>query len=148
MPGWISTSGMPMEPQSLRTKTGQNNFPRTPRSLRPVIKLWTRIAVAAILVLLVAGSYLLYLSGSQKHAGSAQELNATGDRTPGRNTAMLTIAGGRQIPLDSAANGTLATQDNVNLGENRRRTDCLQPATGDQSRPIATGHQQLNNRQP
>ena len=82
---------------------------------RPAIKLWTRIAVAAVLVLLVAGSYLLYLSGSQKHAGSAQALNVTDDRTPGSNTAMLTIADGRQISLDSAASGALATQDNVSL---------------------------------
>jgi transmembrane sensor len=81
----------------------------------PAIKLWTRIAVAAILVLLVTGAYLLFLSRSPKQTSSIQQPNVTDDRTPGRNTAMLTIADGRQIPLDSAANGPLATQDNVNL---------------------------------
>jgi len=107
MPGWISTSGMPMEPQSLRTKTGQQ-FPSTPDRFASVIKLWPASLSPPSWYAVAEVTCCIY-PDLKKHAGSAKSSNATGDRTPGRNTAMLTIA----APADPA-------------GQRRQRHPCTQ----------------------
>src|ERR1700722_9699384 len=72
------------------------------------ISVWKRIAVAATLVLL-AGSAYLYFNNRPKH--EATTITALkNDIPPGDNRAILTLADGKQIILDSARNGTLAQQ--------------------------------------
>jgi transmembrane sensor len=76
---------------------------------------WRRLAVAA-LVLLIAGKAVLIfvpVSPAKKTlVGAGQPASYAHDLPPGRNNATLTLADGRSIALDSAANGRLAQQGN------------------------------------
>jgi ferric-dicitrate binding protein FerR (iron transport regulator) len=77
---------------------------------------WQKLAVAA-LVLLIAGKVVLFfLPGSPaKKTGPVEPANYVHDQAPGRNNALLTLADGRTITLDSAANGGLAQQGNTRV---------------------------------
>ena len=85
---------------------------RIDRSETPVIPLYrktgVRIAAAAAIVLLIAGSYW-YFEGTQGNT-SPQRKPLQADVAPGGNKATITLAGGQTITLDSAANGDLARQ--------------------------------------
>ncbi|HTI10356.1 MAG TPA: FecR domain-containing protein [Puia sp.] len=73
-------------------------------------------AVAAILLLLISGAWLWVLLNRQSPAASVNtEQPVTADVLPGGNRATLTLAGGRQIILDSAANGLLTHQGNTQI---------------------------------
>jgi transmembrane sensor len=71
-------------------------------------------AAAAILVVLGAGSYLAYLNRPNPAVTTAQTQSERfkNDVAPGGNKAVLTLSGGQQIILDSAANGVLSQQGN------------------------------------
>lgn len=81
-------------------------------------KRWYRIAAAASIVLaLTIGSYFAFFSNNasdktvQKETGSKrQDVQA-----PDVNKAMITLANGKKIYLDNAANGVLEEHDNVKL---------------------------------
>ena len=76
---------------------------------------WFRVAAAAVLLL---GAFALYKTVS-KNISPQQEIVKTNtekqDIAPGGNKAILTLADGSQIILDSAANGNLASQGNTKL---------------------------------
>ncbi|HEY9262842.1 FecR family protein [Chitinophaga sp.] len=78
-----------------------------------VVRMWTwgRIAAAAAVLALIGVSSYFFLqrSSSPKVPVVAQQSIHT-DMPPGGNKAMLTLADGREISLDSAANGPLAQQ--------------------------------------
>ena len=80
-----------------------------PRQI-PFVKRY-RWTAAAIFILLAAGVYL-WRAPAPKPAIAVQPEN---DVAPGGNKATLTLAGGRRIVLDSAANGSIAQQGNVNI---------------------------------
>lgn len=67
-----------------------------------------RIAAAAAVLLLAAGAYWLY-RGAYGHP-PVQTPTARVDILPGGNHATLTLANGHTLVLDSAANGSLASQ--------------------------------------
>jgi transmembrane sensor len=79
---------------------------------------WQKLAVAA-LVLLIAGKALLYFlpasPSKRKAIDPVPPTNYAHDRPPGRNNALLTLADGHTITLDSAANGSLAQQGNTKV---------------------------------
>lgn len=77
-------------------------------------KLW-RYAAAAI-ILLSAGAYFLF-NQQEKQADDAitARLGIEYDIAPGGNKAILRLADGRTIVLDSAANGSLAVQGNATI---------------------------------
>jgi transmembrane sensor len=79
---------------------------------------WRKWAVAA-LILLIAGKTVLYFlpadSKTKKPLASDPPVATAHDLPPGRNTAVLTLADGHTIPLDSAANGGLAQQGNTKV---------------------------------
>lgn len=86
-------------------------------AIEPKIKRikWGRFAAAAaILIILGAGSYLFFTSGSrQPTAIITRKVN---DIAPPSNTkAVLTLANGTKIELDSTGNGTLAVQGNIKI---------------------------------
>ncbi len=69
---------------------------------------------AAVCVLLLAG---VYFETKRQHGGKneiSQEINVR-DIEPGSNRAVLTLTNGEKIVLDSAKNGSLASQGNVNI---------------------------------
>src|SRR5882757_9129245 len=66
---------------------------------------WPRVAAAAIIVLLASGSYFLFLSRSQRQIALTQQQRFKNDVAPGGNAAVLTLADGRKIMLDSMTKG-------------------------------------------
>lgn len=74
---------------------------------------------AAILLLISAGGYLLYHSGLSHPEGIVNNHRASsGDAAPGTTKAVLTLADGSQIILDSARSGQLAVQGMTTVENN------------------------------
>ena len=77
-----------------------------------------RIAVAAsVILILSAGVYFMFFNKAQKDiAGTEYKVdNFKNDVAPGGNKAILTLADGSVIVLDSAQNGTLTNQGNTKV---------------------------------
>ena len=80
--------------------------------------LWPRIAAAAvIIVLLTAGSYFIFTKRQVKQTAAIETTQEfkNNDVAPGGNKAVLTLANGAQIILDSAGNGALTQQGNTKI---------------------------------
>ena len=80
-------------------------------------KKWASIA-AAVILLFSAGAYLWITHSAKPGAGSLQALHnndVPNDVAPGLDGAILTLADGRQIVLDSTRNGALATEGNTKI---------------------------------
>lgn len=78
-------------------------------------RLWTRVAAAAAILLIVSIGVYVYTNHPAKHA----PLLAKNDIAPGGNTAILTLSDGRKIVLNNKS-GTIATQagKQVNIAAN------------------------------
>lgn len=81
-------------------------------------KLWTiRYAAAIIVICLLSVS--VYLLVKPKNTGQISKVESIqidkSDVAPGQNKAILTLANGSSIILDSTANGTLTTQGNSKI---------------------------------
>jgi transmembrane sensor len=77
----------------------------------PELRRWLPYAAAAVLIVL-AGIYF-YTAPKKETAPAATIQPVENDAEPGGNKAILILADGRTIELDSAANGQLAMQGNV-----------------------------------
>lgn len=80
-------------------------------------KSWWRYAAAAAILLFLAGGSWMWLT-SNRHADDKivkQDVQVTNDLPPGHDGAILTLANGEQVILDSAQNGTLTSQGNIQL---------------------------------
>lgn len=78
----------------------------------------TRIAAAVLIFLfLSAGAYFYFSNDPQKQIAKTDtsESQLINDVAPGGNKAVLTLADGTLIVLDSAANGTLSQQGNTKI---------------------------------
>ncbi|MBS1567325.1 MAG: hypothetical protein JST39_23280, partial [Bacteroidetes bacterium] len=75
---------------------------------------WTRVAAAAIVLVLLGGGFWYWRSNSSKPAIAVQDKKGT-DIAPGGNKAVLTLADGSTIALDSAANGMLGRQGTAGI---------------------------------
>ncbi len=76
---------------------------------------WFRVAAAAVLFV---GAFALYKTAGKNNSPQQEIVKTTTEKqdiAPGGNKAVLTLADGSQIILDSAANGNLASQGNVKL---------------------------------
>ena len=70
---------------------------------------------AAVLFLLLAGGYL-YISSQKKEDGIVKEQPVKiQDLQPGKDGAVLTLADGSQVVLDSLGNGIVTTQNGANV---------------------------------
>jgi ferric-dicitrate binding protein FerR (iron transport regulator) len=83
----------------------------------PIVKpyrahLWRRLAAAAAVLVLLAAAGWWLRGGSSRVPAPAQAIHKV---VPGGDRALLTLADGTVIPLDSAANGTLALQGGVTI---------------------------------
>lgn len=81
---------------------------------------WKMSAAAAILVLFVVGVYLMFSSRSTKHElvkaiPAPTEVRYKNDIEPGGNKAVLRLADGSTIVLDSASNGIISRQGNIKV---------------------------------
>ncbi|HRN56273.1 MAG TPA: FecR domain-containing protein [Agriterribacter sp.] len=79
--------------------------------------IWSRVAVAASVVLLAGlSSYFLFFNKKQLQPRETVQVTLSGDiAAPETNRAMITLANGQKIYLDSAANGSLMMQGAVEL---------------------------------
>ena len=87
--------------------------------LAPVrrMSIWTRVAAASVVLIIAAG---LFYFVNQKPAESLADKSVEvpqlkNDAAPGGNRAVLTLADGSTIILDSADNGTLSQQGNIQI---------------------------------
>lgn len=76
---------------------------------------WRRLAAVAAVLLLLAGGWWLWRTNSGLPARVPVSVAAVNDRPPGGNRAILTLAGGQRVVLDSAANGLLAQQGSTQV---------------------------------
>jgi ferric-dicitrate binding protein FerR (iron transport regulator) len=75
-----------------------------------------RVAAAAVLVICLGVSFFLFTNKNESSlAGTESNKPKKNDLTPGRNTAVLTLADGSTIVLDNARNGELANQGNTKI---------------------------------
>ena len=76
---------------------------------------WTRLTAAAvILVALAAGTYLYFAPHSSQSIATAKQKQKD-IAPPLSNKAVLTLANGTKIEIDSSGNGTVAVQGNVKI---------------------------------
>lgn len=92
---------------------------RKARSARPAFmyrKTLLRVAAAVLVIVMGAGAYLLT---RQKETAAPADLAvqqpAKKDIPPGGNKAILTLADGSELVLDSAANGQVGRQGNISI---------------------------------
>jgi transmembrane sensor len=80
--------------------------------IRPVKRIWFRYAAAAMLVLAI-GAYL-YINNKNEQKLAATTPAKT-NIIPGRDGAILTLADGTKVVLDSLGNGVVATQNGTQI---------------------------------
>jgi transmembrane sensor len=106
---------MPIVQKILQNKSGNTPYKRPVYHIHFLKRGWMRYAAAAaILVFLIAGSYFLLFNKNnhqQSIAGNHQQIK---DLPPGKNSAILTLADGKQIILDTAK-GTISKQGNTTI---------------------------------
>lgn len=105
--------GVPGEPDALLFKNIRNRIAAIEETPQPLRVRWRAYAAAAaILLLILAGSAFWYL-----HQPPATQVADQYEHNiaPGGNKAVLTLADGTQITLDSARIGALAQQGGINV---------------------------------
>lgn len=87
---------------------------------KPHFSIWRRLSVAAIF-LIVVGSGVYFLIARQTAPPVARvqpvPVPSKNDMAPGSNRAVLTLADGTKLVLDSIKDGTLATQGHVSISK-------------------------------
>lgn len=88
------------------------------RDARPVIQLnWWKIAAAAMLTGVIVTAAIMYLGKESpgKQTLALNNMEAAQKVKPGIQQAVLTLANGQEIVLDSAATGMISQQGNVKI---------------------------------
>lgn len=81
------------------------------KKMAPIRRWW---AAAAVVLLLATGAYFLVKPDAPPQSQLAVKMN-TGDIEPGRKGAILTLADGSSIVLDSLGGGTIANQNGTRV---------------------------------
>mgnify|MGYP000868810862 CR=1 FL=1 len=77
---------------------------------------WRKIAAAVAVIILGTGAHFMFFNKKPTDDGQQSIVKGPTDvKAPETNRAMITLADGRTVYLDSAANGQLAMQGNVRL---------------------------------
>ena len=108
------TDTMMLEVEMVPETEKVNEIKRTPA---PKIHLWTRIAAASVILVLLAGIFYfnrnnIERSNIVKNEKSSPLIN---DAAPGGNKAILTLANGSKIVLNNVKNGALTQQGNTKV---------------------------------
>lgn len=101
----------------INDKIAQQEAPAAPvHRVHLLQRSWVRLAVAAMLVLLLGSAVFLAMrKGSDKALATTDAPQPAGDIAPGRDGAILTLADGSRIVLDSSRKGALGQQGGTNL---------------------------------
>ena len=83
------------------------------RRVYSIRRLWP--AVAAVLIFFAVGLFLLVRRQGATGSGGVQITAGVPDAAPGRNGAILTLADGSRVSLDSAGKGLPATQGGTKI---------------------------------
>jgi len=99
----------------LKTSAGKVLQFDKPAYTKPLYQRWW--AAAAIFLIIASASYLLLTKNAETKISTttAQQQNKITDLAPGGNKAILTLADGRKIILDSAGNGTITKEGNTTV---------------------------------
>jgi transmembrane sensor len=81
-------------------------------------KPWFRITAAAAIIILAFSAYW-FLTPPKETGVATTTAPVTNDLPPGRDAAILTLADGRQILLDTTANGQLAIEGQTAINKNQ-----------------------------
>src|SRR5688500_7882207 len=84
-------------------------------SIKANRKWYKYVAAAAIIMLMGAGTFIVFFNNKEKPPAIVKVPEVKDVKAPEINKAMITLASGQKIFLDNAKNGTLATEENVNL---------------------------------
>ncbi|MBI5858050.1 MAG: FecR domain-containing protein [Sphingobacteriales bacterium] len=76
---------------------------------------WRIPAAAAILLLIATGAFFIFNTKGDKHKVANAKPQPAYDIAPGGNKAVLILADGSSIILDSASNGTISQQGNIKI---------------------------------
>lgn len=76
---------------------------------------WSKYAAAAIVIILATAAFWFFSSRSQKTINYSTAANQKQDLLPGKNSALLTLADGKQVVLVDASTGKLALQGNTEI---------------------------------
>lgn len=98
--------------------------------VRPIRRYRMFAAAAVLLLIVTTGAYFFFRKEEQNNT-IAESKPVKPEKNPGRNTAVLTLADGSKIELDSAGNGIIATQGatNVLLQQGQLAYDAQQNTT-------------------
>ncbi|HVV07199.1 MAG TPA: FecR domain-containing protein [Puia sp.] len=112
---WQDLTGSDAAPHVDRERVFSNIISDPAFGVSGTRRLWFRRIAAAAVFLLLAGAaaYFISLNPSRKTASSPTRVIA--DARPGGNKAILTLADGSTIVLDSSHNGELGQQGNTRL---------------------------------
>lgn len=114
--------------QSILT-TETKTVPRIHRIHFRRLRWW---AAAAIFILFVTGSYFLLFNNKGGKQNEIVKTEPTKDvKAPTTNRAMITLADGKTVYLDSALNGELAVQGNIKLVKLANGQIAYQTASGE-----------------
>jgi transmembrane sensor len=96
-----------------RIQQSEQEPDKRPIKLIPVYRKWW--AAASIILILIAGSYFYFRQSPHKQIAKTEDASKRikNDVAPGGNKAVLTLANGSQIILDSAKNGAVSKQGNT-----------------------------------
>lgn len=82
---------------------------------RKIFSLWTRLAAAAVLILIGTSVYLFNFRDTEKISQPSSQLANAG--SPGSNKAVLTLSNGKTIDLDAVKDGKIAEQQGVTIAK-------------------------------
>lgn len=112
-----ATPGIALLPEDWERLWNNIRTSATPASKKATVVSFLKKSVAAAALLLLVGTALLFLLYKKREATIAarDKQPYQNDIQPGGNKAVLTLADGTVIILDTAQNGYLANQNNTNI---------------------------------
>jgi transmembrane sensor len=128
------------EQQNL-AKTPNHPTPIFPTAIKPLIRLWPRIAAAAVIIILSVGT--LFIPHKIQPPHIAQTQPQKNDLAPATNKATLTLLDGRTITLDSTHSGPLAEQAETTISSTAGQLIYSSSQTNRSAHPVPTAFNTL-----
>jgi transmembrane sensor len=102
-----------------------------------VIRMWRKLAVAAVLIGLIGLGIWFFVKERTNEKQPIAETKASDVAPPEITKAVITLADGRRVPIDSIGSGMLAVQQEVKVVKNERGEIVYQPSSAQTQHDIA-----------